>query len=170
MKKIGRFVVTSFVLFWSFFLGSTLCIAVLQIVMRLFIDANSKGEYLWKTLLLYTWMTLTCTIYLKGSASTYKTKYLVYMNGREWRIGEGVRYTVKNLDFWANAIGFSLWPVLVPKFFGVVHLLYVSPEFLTGFPAAVLSVPTVSLPIVVLSFLGWMITLRGWCKQRLRHS
>lgn len=170
MKRLGRFVVNSFVLFWSYFLSSTLCIAVLQTLMRLFIDANSKGEYLWKTLLSYACMLLTCMIHLKVFASTYKTGYLACMNGEEWRVGSAAGYTVRNLDFWLNTIGFAIWPVIVPRFSGAIHLLYVSPEFLAGFPAAVLSVPTVSLPIVVLSLVGWILTLRGWCKGRMRHN
>lgn len=167
MKKIGSFIVNSFVLFWSYFLTSTLCMMVAQTVMRLFVEANSKGEYLWKTIYLYGWMLATCMVHLKVTASTHKTQYLAFMKGKEWSLGTTAGYLLKNSDFWLNAIGFAIWPIIVPKFFGVIHLLYVSPAFLESFPRAVLSIPTVSLPILILSAVGWMLTLRAWCRKRI---
>ena len=167
MKKIGSFIVNSFVLFWSYFLSSTLCVMVAQTVMRLFIDANSKGEYLWKTIYLYAWMLATCMIHLKITASTHKTKYLAYMKGKEASLGEAVKYALKNSDFWLNSIGFAIWPVIIPKFFGVIHLLYFSPELVASFPQQFLSVITVSVPIVIFSAIGWVVVLHQWCKKRI---
>ena len=45
MKKIQEFVVNSLLLYWGFFLTSTLCGIFVQTIMRMFIEANSKGEY-----------------------------------------------------------------------------------------------------------------------------
>ena len=170
MKKIGSFLVNSFALFWSYFLTSTLCLMVVQTLMRLFIDANSKGEYLWKTIYLYAWMLATCMVHLKITASTHKTKYLAFMKGKEWSLTETVGYLLKNSDFWLCSIGFAIWPIIVPKFFGVIHLLYVSPAFLESFPPAILSIPTVSLPILILSAVGWILVLRFWCKKRIHTN
>ena len=167
MKKIGSFIVNSFVLFWSYFVSSTLCLIVLQIVMRMFIDASSRGEYLWKTIYLYAWMSATCMTHLKVTASTHKTKYLAHMRGKEWTFRGALVYTLRNGDFWLNSIGFAIWPVIIPKFFGVIHLLYVSPQFMESFPASILSIPTVSLPILIFSAIGWVMVLRLWCKNRI---
>ena len=167
MKKIGSFIVNSFVLFWSYFLTSTLCMMVVQTIMRLFVDANSKGEYLWKTIYLYAWILVTCMVYLKATASTHKTQYLAFMKGKEWSLKDTVGYILKNSDFWLCSIGFAIWPVIIPKFFGVIHLLYVSPTFLESVPPAILSIPTVSLPILILSAVGWILVLRFWCKKRI---
>ena len=73
MKKIGSFIVNSFVLFWSCFLTSTLCMMVVQTIMRLFVDANSKGEYLWKTIYLYAWILVTCMVHLKATVNSSLT-------------------------------------------------------------------------------------------------
>jgi hypothetical protein len=168
MRKIGSFIVNSFVLFWSYFLTSTLGLVVAQTVMRLFVEGDSRGEYIWKTMYLYAWMLATCMVHLKATASTHKTKYLAFMKGKEWSFAETVGYTLKNGDFWANSIGFALWPVIIPKFFGVIHLCYFSPSAVAAFPGALLSVLTVSVPILLLSAVGWLFTLRAWCKNRIQ--
>ncbi len=167
MKKIVSFIVHSFILFWSYFISSLLCLMVMQTIMRLFIDADSKGEFLWKTIFMYVWMMATCMVDLKITASTHKTKYLAYMKGKEWSFKDTVEYILKNTDFWSGSIGFAIWPVIIPKFFGAIHRLYVSPEFLVSFPRSILSVLTVSLPILILSAVGWVLVLRSWCKNRL---
>ena len=167
MKKIGSFIVNSFILFWSYFLTSTLGIMILQTIMRLFIDADSKGEFAWKTLVMYAFMLITCMVHLKVTASTHKTKYLTYMSGKEWSFKETLAYVLKNTDFWLTTIGFAIWPIIIPKFFGAIQRLYVSVAFLETFPRAVLAIPTVSLPIVILSLVGWVLTLRTWCVGRL---
>ena len=170
MKKIGSFVVNSFVLFWSYFLTSTLCVMALQTIMRLFVDANAQGEYLWKTICLYAWMLATCMIHLKITASTHKTKYLAFMKGKEWSLKVTLGYTLKNSDFWLNSIGFAIWPVIIPKFFGVIHLFYFSPDLVANMPGAILSIPTVSVPILLFSAVGWVIVLRLWCKTRIHRD
>lgn len=167
MKKVGSFIINSFILFWSYFLTSFLSLMVLQTVMRLIFDADSKGEFAWKALVMYAFMLITCMVHLKITASTHKTKYLDYMSGKEWSFKEALTYTLKNLDFWLNTIGFAIWPVIIPKFFGAIQRLYVSAAFLESFPRAILAIPTVSLPIVILSLTGWVLTLRGWYKERL---
>ena len=167
MRKIGSCIVHSFVLFWSYFVSSLLCLMAMQTIMRLFVDADSKGEFLWKTLFMYAWMATTCMVDLKITASTHKPKYLSYMRGKEWSLQDTVKYVLKNTDFWSGSIGFAVWPIIVPKFFGSIHRFYVSPEFLESFPRAILSVVTVSLPILILSAIGWVLVLRTWCKNRL---
>ncbi|MBE6675505.1 MAG: hypothetical protein E7594_01555 [Ruminococcaceae bacterium] len=170
MKKIGRFLLHSLVLFWSYFLSSFLCLLVLQTVMRLFVEADSKGEYFWKSVCMYAFMLGTCMVYLKVTASTHKTQYLAYMNGREWSFKKTLAYILKNPDYWSASLGFAIWPVILPKLFGAIHRLYVSPELLISFPRAILSVLTVSLPIVVLSAVAWLLVLRLWCKNRMHKE
>ena len=167
MKKVGSFIINSFILFWSYFLTSFLCLMVLQTFMRLIFDADSKWEFAWKTLVMYAFMLITCMVHLKVTASTHKTKYLTYMSGKEWSLKETLAYVLKNTDFWLNTIGFAIWPIIIPKFFGAIQRLYVSATFLETFPRAVLAIPTVSLPIVILSLAGWVLTLRTWCMGRL---
>ena len=167
MKKIGSFIINSFILFWSYFLTSFLCLMVLQTFMRLIFDADSKWEFAWKTLVMYAFMLITCMVHLKVTASTHKTKYLTYMSGKEWSLKETLAYVLKNTDFWLNTIGFAIWPIIIPKFFGAIQWLYVSATFLETFPRAILAIPTVSLPIVILSLAGWVLTLRTWCMGRL---
>ena len=170
MKRIGSFIVTSFVLFWSYFVSSFLCLMLLQTFLRLLIDADSRGEYLWKTLVMYAWMVMTCVLQLRVTASTHKPGYLAYMQGKEWSLRETVTYILKNTDFWLSSIGFAIWPVLVPQLFGAILRLYVSAEFLSVFPRAILALPTVSLPIMLLSAVGWVIVLRSWCMNRIHKG
>lgn len=170
MRKIGSFIVTSFVMFWSYFVCSFLCLMVMQTFLRLFIDADSKGEYLWKTVVMYAWTVITCMVQLRVTASTHKPKYLGYMQGKEWSLRETVAYILKNSDFWLGSIGFAIWPVILPKFFGAIHRLYVSSEFYVSFPTSILAVLTVSLPMMILSAVGWMLVLRSWCKNRLHRG
>jgi len=167
MKKIGSFILHSVVLFWSYFLSSSLCLLVLQTAVRIFIEADSKGEYLWKSVCMYAFMLGTCMVYLKVTASTHKTGYFAYMSGKEWSFRETLQYILKNADFWSASLGFAVWPVMLPKLFGAIHRLYFSPEFLASFPRAILSVVTVSLPILILSAFGWLLVLRSWCKHRM---
>lgn len=170
MKKIGNFVVNSTVLFLSYFVSSTLCMIVVQPIMRLFVDANSKGEYLWKTVYLYAWILATCIVHLKITASTHKTKYLAAMKDKEWSLKGEFRYILKNSDFWINSVGFAIWPIIIPNFFGVIHLFYFRPNFVECFPKAILSIMTVSFPILIFSAIGWGLVLRQWFKNRLHTN
>ncbi len=167
MKKVGSFVVNSIVLFGSYFLSATLCMIILQTVMRLWVDANSMGEYLWKTIYLYALVPVVCMVYLKITGSTHKPKLLAYMKGKEWSFKAAAGYILKNSDFWLNSIGFALWPMIFPKLFGVVNSLYFSPDFLESFPRSILSALTVSLPILIFSAIGWVIVLHRWCRDRI---
>lgn len=170
MKKIGIFILNSVVLFWSYFISSFLCMLVLQTAIRIFVEADSKGEYLWKSVCMYAFMLGTCMVYLKVTASTHKTKYLAYMSGKDWSFKETLSYILKNPEFWSASIGFAIWPVMLPKLFGAIHRLYFSPELLVSFPRALLSVLTVSLPILILSAVAWLLVLRSWCKNRMHQE
>ena len=170
MRKIGSFILNSVVLFWSYFISSFLCLLVLQMIMRIFVEADSKGEYLWKAVLMYAFMLGTCMVYLKVMASTHKTKYLAYMSGKGWSFKYTLVYILKNTDFWSGSIGFAIWPVVPPKLFGAIHRLYVSPELMVSFPRPILSLLTVSLPILILSVVGWLIVLHSWCKSRMHMN
>lgn len=170
MKKIGHFLLNSVVLFWSYFISSFLCLLVLQTVMRLFVEADSKGEYLWKSVCMYAFVLGTCMVYLQITASTHKPRYLAYMSGKDWSFKETLAYILKNSEFWLASIGFAIWPVILPKLFGAIHRLYFSPELLLSVPRAILSLVTVSLPIVVLSAVAWLLVLRSWCKNRMHAN
>ena len=170
MKKIGSFLLHSLVLFWSYFLSSFLCLLVLQTVMRLFVEADSKGEYLWKSICMYAFVLGTCMVYLQVTASTHKPRYLAYMSGKEWSFKETLAYILKNPEFGSVSLGFAIWPVILPKLFGAIHRLYFSPELLVSFPRAILSFVTVSLPIVILSAVAWLLVLRSWCKNRMHAN
>jgi len=170
MKKIVSFILNAVVLFWSYFISSFLCILVLQIAMRLFVEADSKGEFLWKSICMYAFVLGTCMVYLRVTASTHKTKYLAYMSGTDWSFKETLSYILKNPEFWSASIGFAVWPVMLPKLFGAIHRLYFSPELLLSFPRALLSVLTVSLPILILSAVAWLLVLRSWCKNRMHKK
>lgn len=170
MKKIGHFLLNSVVLFWSYFISSFLCLLVLQTVMRLFVEADSKGEYLWKSVCMYAFVLGTCMVYLQITASTHKPRYLAYMSGKDWSFKETLAYILKNPEFWLASIGFAIWPVILPKLFGAIHRLYFSPELLLSVPRAILSLVTVSLPIVILSAVAWLLVLRSWCKNRMHAN
>ena len=60
--------------------------------------------------------------------------------------------------------------VIAAAIFGAIHRLYFTPTFLESFPQAIISVLTVSLPIVILSAIGWVFVLYRWSKNRLHTS
>ena len=170
MKKIGSFILNSIVLFWSYFISSSLCLLVLQTAMRIFVEADSKGEYLWKSICMYAFVLGTCMAYLQVTASTHKPRYLAYMNGKDRSFVDTWVYILKNPEFWSASIGFAIWPVILPKLFGAIHRLYFSPELLESFPRAILSAVTVSCPILILSAAGWSLVLRWWYKNRMHKK
>ena len=170
MKKFKEFVVNSLLLYWGFFLTSTLCGIFVQTIMRMFIEANSKGEYIWRTIYFYIWMVITCVIHLRVTSSTHKTKFLTHMRDKEWSLGGGIKYILKNSDFWLNSIGFAIWPIIIPKFSGGLNLCYFSQKFIDRYPKAVLNIFTVSIPIIILSAVGWMLVLYQWNKNRLHTT
>lgn len=167
MKKIGSFILNSIILFWGYFLGSSLFLLVMQTFMRMIIDADSKGEFLWKSLVMYIFMLATNIGYLSVTASTHKTNFLKFMEGKEWTPAQTVVYIAKSVDFWLCSIGFAVWPIMLPRFFGAINRLFVSADIYQSFPLSVLSVATVSLPIILLSFVGWALMLSHWYRQRL---
>ena len=167
MKKVLHFIINSFVLFWSYFISSTLIMIVPQIIFRTFITANSRGEYLWKAIFMYAWIMITCIIHLRITSPTHKQKYLNYVKEKEWSFKETLKYTLKNTDFWLNSIGFAIWPVFLPRLFGAINRLYVTPTFYESFPLSILSILTVSLPIIIISAIAWIIILRHWCQKRM---
>lgn len=167
MKKVGTFLLGSVIQFGSYFLSSLLCIGVLQVLMRLFIKADSWGENLWKALCMYAFMAAIAIAFKATAGSADKAKYFAYMEGRERSLKETALYTLKNADFWLCSTGFAIWPIILPKLFGAINRLYLSPELYEMFPLSILSVLTVSLPILVLSFVAWVLVLRSWEKKRL---
>ena len=166
MKKVGSFILNSIILFWGYFLSSSLFLLVMQTFMRMIIDADSKGEYLWKTLVMYFFMLAINIGYLSVTASTHKTKFLNFTAEKEWTLTQTVTYIAKSTDFWLCSIGFAVWPIMLPRLFGAINRLYVSPEFYQSFPLSILSVVTVSLPGILLCFAGWVLVLSHWYSRR----
>ena len=170
MKKIGTFLLNSVIQFGSYFLSSILCIGVLQILMRMFIKAESTGENLWKALVMYAFMAATAIVFVSVTRSAEKAKYFAYMEDRENSIKETALYTLKNVDFWLCGAGFAVWPIILPKLFGAINRLFLGAELYKTFPLSILSVLTVSLPILVFSFAAWVLVLRHWEKKRLHKN
>lgn len=169
MKKIIKFVFNSVISYWSYFLISFLLIMILQTPMRLIFGAETKVEYLWKTVLMYAVMIEVCVVQLLFRASEQKLQYLKHIEGGAWSFGDSVIYTLKNKAFWANSIGFAIWPIILPKLFGVINLLYVSKDFLETFPKSILVLFTVDLPFLLLSLVAWVVIQHFWSIKRLHH-
>ncbi len=170
MKKVLRFLLNSVILFWGYFISSTLFLMIIQTFMRIFISADGFGEHLWKTIVLYLFMAATCSIHLLATSPIHKVKYFQSVGDNQWNFSYSCRYTIKNVDFWYNVIGFSIWPVLIPKLFGVIHHLYFGAIILEKIPAFLVSLLVVDIPFIPISFLIWIITLRYWSKKRLHIS
>ena len=167
MKKIIRFLLNSVALFWSYFLSSLLILFIIMVPLRFFIPAESKAEYLWKTIVLYLAMTIVCTVHLLITAPIYKVNYLRSLGGEKWNLKSAFLYTVKKPMFWYNFVGFAVWPVILPRLFGVINLLYFDKNLLQSFPNSILVILTVDIPFLLLSILAWMIVLKLWSKKRL---
>lgn len=167
MKKVLGFLLNSVVLFWGYFLSSTLFLMVIQTFMRIFIPADGFGEHLWKTIVLYFFMAAACSVRLAATSPIHKVKYFQSLGDNQWSFSHACRYTIKNVDFWYHVIGFCIWPVLIPKLFGVIHHLYFGAAVLEKIPAPVISVLVVDLPFIPISFLIWILILRNWSKKRL---
>ena len=170
MKKIGTFLLNSVIQFGSYFLSSLLSIGVLQILMRLFIKAESTGENLWKALVMYAFMAATAIAFKAVARSSDKTEYFAYMEGKEKSFKESARYTLKSVDFWLCSAGFAIWAIIIPKAFGAINRLFLGAELYETFPLSILSVLTVSLPIMAFSFAAWVIVPRYWEKNRLHKN
>lgn len=170
MKKVLHFLLNSVILFWGYFLSSTLFLMVIQTFMRIFISADGFGEHLWKSIVLYAFMAATCSVHLLATSPIHKVKYFQSIGNHPWNFSHSCLYTIRNSDFWYNVIGFSIWPVLIPKLFGVIHHLYFSAAVLEKVPAPIISFLVVDLPFIPISFLIWILVLRHWGKKRLHVS
>ena len=166
LKRILAFVGHFAILFWSYFLTSTLLMMVLQVPMRFLFDVESQGEFLWKTVLMYSVMILVCVGHLLFRSSEQKLQYLHHIEQSGWSFGDGASYVIKNKQFWMNTVGFAVWPVMIPGLFGVINRLYVSKSFLEQFPKQVLVIFTVILPFALLSYLTWNVVLRYWSVRK----
>ena len=167
MKKIFGFIINSVALFVSYFIMTILVIMVLQTPMRILFDADSKSEYFWKTIVLYAGMVVVCVGQFLTRDPGQKVQYLKHIENTSFDIKDSCLYVLKNKDFWKNSIGFSIWPIMIPKIFGVINLLYVSAEFLQIFPKSILTIFTVDLPFIAISFVTWIVMLYSWSAKRL---
>ncbi len=170
MKKVGMFFLNSVILFGSYFLSSSLFILILQTIARIWIPANSKVEFFWKALCMYAFIAGTVAIFVSATRSAEKARYFACMEGREKGLRETALYVLRNADFWMCSIGFAIWPLVLPMLFGSINRFWVSAEFYNRFPPSLLSVLTVSLPILILSFVAWVLVLRSWEKNRLHKN
>ena len=168
--KILRFVLNSAILFWSYFLPSLLIVMILQTPLRLIVPALSKGEYLWKTVVMYLTMAVACSVFTMLRSPLYKIRYFRSLGDNSWTFGAACRYIVRCPDFWYNAAGFAVWPALLPSLFGVIHRLYFSAEFLESAPLRLLAILTVDLPFILVNFIAWIILLRYWSKNRMHTA
>ena len=139
---------------------------ILQVPIRFVVDAESQGEFLIKALLMYAVMIVVCVGYLLLRSSEQKLQYMHHIEQSGWSFVENSKYVIKNKQFWMNTVGFAIWPIILPKLFGVINRLYVSESFLEQFPKSLLVVFTVILPFVVLSYLAWIMILRYWSVKK----
>ena len=167
MKKVFRFLLNSVSLFWSYLLVVFLIGLIIMVPLRVFIPAESRGEYLWKTILQYLIMIVVCSVHLLITAPTYKVYYLHTLGAEKWSLRSAFLYTVKNPGFWYNFAGFAVWPIILPRLFGVVNLLYFDQSVLQSFPNSILTILTVDLPFLLLSVPAWLLVLHHWSKKRL---
>ncbi len=168
MKKIGSFLIHSVTLFGVYLLVTLLLTAVLQVVLRIFVPADSWGEYLWKALLSYGVMLAVSAVYLNVSGAEHKRAYLASTEGTAWSFGHSLSFTLKNFDLWSRIMAFAVWPVIIPKFFGAINRLYVSKDFLASFPARVLVLATVDVPFILMQISAWVIVTLVWHRGRMR--
>jgi len=169
MKKLISFAINSVILFVTYVLTAFLIMLILQVPMRIIFDAESKSEFLWKTIVQYACMVAVCVGFLLFRNPEHKIDYLKHIENGEWSLKDSCLYTMKNKHFWINTIGFAVWPVIIPKLFGTINLLYASEEFLLNFPSSILVIFTVDVPFVIFSFAAWMIVTRYWSKTRIHH-
>ena len=170
MKKAINFVINSIILFVSYFITAFLVMLILQVPMRIFIDAESQLEFFWKAVTQYACMVAVCVVFLLVRNPEHKTLYLKHIENGEWNLRDACVYVIKNKYFWINTAGFAVWPILVPKLFGAINLFYASKEFLSSFPISILVIFTVDLPFVVFSFIAWLIVTRYWSKTRMHRA
>ena len=170
MKKVINFIGNSIFLFGTYIIAAFLIMLILQVPMRIFIDAESQLEYLWKALVQYAVMVAVCVVFLLVRNTEHKVVYLKHIENGEWNLRDACVYVIKNKYFWINTAGFAVWPILVPKLFGAINLFYASKDFLSSFPISILVIFTVDLPFVVFSFIAWLIVTRYWSKTRMHRA
>lgn len=169
MKKVINIAINSVILFVTYIITAFLIMLILQVPMRIVFDAESTLEYLWKTVVQYACMVAVCVGFLLFRNPEHKVEYIKHIENGEWNFVDACRYTLKNKNFWINSAGFAIWPVIVPKLFGTINLIYVSKEFLNSFPKSILVILTVDIPFVIFSFAAWLIVTRYWSKTRIHH-
>ncbi len=98
---------------------------------------------------------------------TQKRTYLAATEGKSWTLQSGLSYTLRSPDFWFRTVGFSVFPVLIPKLVGVINYLYVSREALGSFPPSILAILTVDLPFVLFHAAAWLFVTRKWSRERM---
>ncbi len=81
MKKVGSFLIHSVTLFGVYLLVTLLLTAILQVVLRIFVPADSWGERLWKALIPYGIMLTVSAVYLYMSGAEHKRAYLAATEG-----------------------------------------------------------------------------------------
>lgn len=163
-----RFVLNSCILFWSYTLIGFLARLILQTPLRMIgIAADTRAEYLWQTVVMYAIMLVVCVGHLLLRNAGQKVDYFRAVDNRPWDLREAVTYVLRNPDFWENSIGFAVWPLLFPKLFNTIHLLYVSRTTLETFPKPLLALLTVSMPFVLFSFAAWLLILYRWNVTRM---
>ena len=171
MKKVINCAINSVILFVTYFITAFLILLILQVPMRFIFEAGTKLEFLWKTIVQYACMVVVCVGFLLLRNPEHKVEYLKHIENGEWNFRDACLYTSRNKNFWINSVGFAIWPVLIPKYFGAINLLYASEEFLNSFPTAIFVIFTVDVPFVIFSFAAWLIVTRYWSKTRMhRHK
>ena len=115
MKKVINFIGNSIFLFGTYIIAAFLVMLVLQVPMRIFIDAESQLEYLWKALVQYAVMVVVCVVFLLIRNTEHKVVYLKHIENGEWNLRDACVYVIKNKYFWITNISTILgqWSALV---------------------------------------------------------
>ena len=100
MKKAINFVINSIILFVSYFITAFLVMLILQVPMRIFIDAESQLEFFWKAVTQYACMVAVCVVFLLVRNPEHKVLYLKHIENSEWELRDACFYVVKNKNFW----------------------------------------------------------------------
>ena len=158
-----RFIVNSLTHFWSYLLLCLTVTVALQLVMRIFIDADTFLEFLWKAIVSYVCMVTVSVFWSLRDSGGIKKEYLLSV-GEEPSLKMNVLYTLKCRLFWENLIGFAIWPLVIPRLFGAITRLYFSANIMETVPLNFLVIVSVILPFLICSFISWQIVLLVWSK------
>ncbi len=168
MKKITQFLLDSGILFGGYLLASLPLMMLLQTVMRLFVKADSRGESVWKAVFLYLVLWAISAIYLHWSSADMKRDYLAATESTAWSLRVSILYSLRRGEFWSRLAGFSVWPLVLPKLFGVFKTCYAGDAVLKTPLPSLLNIAAVILPFALLSLIAWCVVLRIWHGKRLR--